>query len=273
MVHLPLQPCDPSRFSSHHDVYGCKATDRERQREKERWSRPHALVAEIVSPALVPLPAALACAPPYMTAESDGTTTEGTPKDQASITAAAAVSATETTPLLSSHNPAHHTPTSRPSSLRSVQLHNIAQRHRSHSPARTASSRSFIITTRSRTTSSRSNTAAQSADTAHHTLAHTQPRPSSSTPKPISTGRRLRAKLLFGLISILLAVSVYASFVDDFMGDVEAAISCGTCIGLLLPLKALANVGDDAFVNFFVGWCTKLGVSSSKKHIPPLSQR
>lgn len=44
------------------------------------------------------------------------------------------------------------------------------------------------------------------------------------------------------------------------MGDVEAAISCATCIGLLAPLKALANVGDDAFVETFVGFCSKLGV-------------
>ncbi|ORY88479.1 Metallo-dependent phosphatase-like protein [Leucosporidium creatinivorum] len=47
------------------------------------------------------------------------------------------------------------------------------------------------------------------------------------------------------------------------MGAVEAGISCGTCIGLLLPLKALANVGDDAFVDFFVGFCTKLGIEDA----------
>lgn len=61
-------------------------------------------------------------------------------------------------------------------------------------------------------------------------------------------------------VSILLAVCVYASFVEDFMGDVETAISCATCIGLLAPLQALAHVGDDAFVDLFVGFCTKLGV-------------
>ena len=78
---------------------------------------------------------------------------------------------------------------------------------------------------------------------------------------PAPPKRKLRSKLLFIAITLLLALCVYASFVDDFMGAVEAGISCGTCIGLLLPLKALANVGDDAFVNFFVGFCTKLGVS------------
>ncbi|GAA5907151.1 endopolyphosphatase [Sporobolomyces salmoneus] len=64
-------------------------------------------------------------------------------------------------------------------------------------------------------------------------------------------------------VSILLAVCVYASFVEDFMGDVETAISCATCIGLLAPLQALAHVGDDAFVDLFVGFCTKLGIEDS----------
>ncbi|KAM0790378.1 hypothetical protein ACM66B_003260 [Microbotryomycetes sp. NB124-2] len=78
--------------------------------------------------------------------------------------------------------------------------------------------------------------------------------------RPAPPERKLRSKLLFAAITLLLAICVYASFVDDFMGVVEAAISCGTCIGLLAPLKALAHVGDDVFVNFFVGWCTKLGI-------------
>lgn len=81
---------------------------------------------------------------------------------------------------------------------------------------------------------------------------------------PAPPKRKLRSKLLFTAISLLLALCVYASFVDDFMGVVEAGISCGTCIGLLLPLKALANVGDDAFVDFFVGFCTKLGVRATQ---------
>lgn len=69
----------------------------------------------------------------------------------------------------------------------------------------------------------------------------------------------LRTQLLVLSVVLLLAVCVYASFVDDFMGDVEASISCATCIGLLAPLQALARLGDDAFVDLFVGFCTKLG--------------
>ncbi|GAA6037470.1 hypothetical protein JCM8097_008204 [Rhodosporidiobolus ruineniae] len=87
--------------------------------------------------------------------------------------------------------------------------------------------------------------------------------PSSSKPPSSRRARlrsNLRSRLLCLVIAVLLAVCVYASFVDDFMGDVEAAISCATCIGLLAPLKALANVGDDAFVETFVGFCTKLGI-------------
>ncbi|GAA5905328.1 hypothetical protein JCM6882_003745 [Rhodosporidiobolus microsporus] len=101
-------------------------------------------------------------------------------------------------------------------------------------------------------------------------LRSSSPLRSPGSPGPASTKRsssklrtlrhELRSRLLCLTIALLLGVCVYASFVDDFMGDVEAAISCATCIGLLAPLKALANVGDDAFVETFVGFCTKLGI-------------
>lgn len=77
------------------------------------------------------------------------------------------------------------------------------------------------------------------------------------------TKRRLRSKLLFVLVTVLLAICVYASFIDDSMGEAEAAISCAFCLGLLMPLQALAHVGDDAFVDFFVGFCINLGVRPS----------
>lgn len=72
---------------------------------------------------------------------------------------------------------------------------------------------------------------------------------------------RLRSRLLCGLVTVLLGISIYGSFVDDFMGTVEDGISCGFCLGLLMPLQALAHLGDDAFVDLFVGFCSKLGVS------------
>ncbi|GAA5880774.1 hypothetical protein JCM1840_001369 [Sporobolomyces johnsonii] len=81
--------------------------------------------------------------------------------------------------------------------------------------------------------------------------------------KPTSVKPELRSRCLCITVAILLAICVYASFVDDFMGDVEMAISCGTCIGLLAPLQALAHVGDDAFVDLFVGFCTKLGIEDA----------
>ncbi|GAA5877305.1 hypothetical protein JCM3774_001632 [Rhodotorula dairenensis] len=84
-------------------------------------------------------------------------------------------------------------------------------------------------------------------------------RPADESPQK----RTLRSRLLFATIVVLLAVCVYASFVDDFMGDVEATISCGTCIALLAPLQALARIGDDAFVDLFVGFCTKLGIEDA----------
>ncbi|GAA6057978.1 hypothetical protein JCM3770_004596 [Rhodotorula araucariae] len=82
-----------------------------------------------------------------------------------------------------------------------------------------------------------------------------------------ATGARwagqVRSRLLCLSIALLLAVCIYASFVEDFMGNVEAAISCATCIGLLAPLQALANLGDDAFVDLFVGFCTRLGIEDA----------
>ncbi|BGP43548.1 hypothetical protein JCM10449v2_007589 [Rhodotorula kratochvilovae] len=74
---------------------------------------------------------------------------------------------------------------------------------------------------------------------------------------------QVRSRLLCISIAVLLAVCIYASFVEDFMGNVEAAISCATCIGLLAPLQALANLGDDAFVDLFVGFCTRLGIEDA----------
>lgn len=152
---------------------------------------------------------------------------------------------------------------SRPASLRS--FHAAAQHHRAGSPnsanAEAEAAPTIATPTGSNVTSSRRAAAKAKKNAAAAAAAKQQ----------TTTTRRLRSKLLFALITLLLAVSVYASFVDDFMGDVEAAISCGTCIGLLLPLKALASVGDDAFVDFFVGWCTKLGVSTRLRvHTPPL---
>jgi len=88
------------------------------------------------------------------------------------------------------------------------------------------------------------------------------PEPEGRPSRKVSTARKdFGNRCLCVLVSLLLAVCVYASFVEDFMGDVETAISCGTCIGLLAPLQALAHVGDDAFVDLFVGFCTKLGVN------------
>ncbi|CDR46236.1 RHTO0S12e01882g1_1 [Rhodotorula toruloides] len=93
--------------------------------------------------------------------------------------------------------------------------------------------------------------------------------PPAENPEAVDIGRKsawpgsLRTQLLVLSVVLLLAVCVYASFVDDFMGDVEASISCATCIGLLAPLQALARLGDDAFVDLFVGFCTKLGIEDA----------
>ncbi|GAA5820836.1 hypothetical protein JCM11251_001836 [Rhodosporidiobolus azoricus] len=141
----------------------------------------------------------------------------------------------QTTPLASSSITAIHRASSRPRSIRSLASYGAVDSHTSTAP--------------------------------------TSPDERSSSPSPslhapdrkprsrlTSLRHELRSRLLCLTIALLLAVCVYASFVDDFMGDVEAAISCATCIGLLAPLKALARVGDDAFVDTFVGACEKLGI-------------
>ncbi|GAA6020607.1 hypothetical protein JCM10207_008685, partial [Rhodosporidiobolus poonsookiae] len=85
-------------------------------------------------------------------------------------------------------------------------------------------------------------------------------RPASRKPSPSSDAHPVRSRLLALLVFALVALCIYASLVPDFEGDVEAALSCATCISLLAPLKALAGVGDDAFVGVFVGFCQKLGI-------------
>lgn len=74
----------------------------------------------------------------------------------------------------------------------------------------------------------------------------------------------LRSRLCFIFVTLLLALCVYASFVEDFMGDVEIAITCGACLGVLAPLKALAQVGDDAFVDLFINICTTFGIEDEQ---------
>lgn len=130
--------------------------------------------------------------------------------------------------------------------------------------ASTSSSQSLLASPTLRSSTRNYGTASSSTSPAGSFLESNNPDNSTTRRRrpPAPPKRKLRSKLLFTAITLLLALCVYASFVDDFMGVVEAGISCGTCIGLLLPLKALANVGDDAFVDFFVGFCTKLGVSS-----------
>ncbi|GAA6019186.1 hypothetical protein JCM8202_000927 [Rhodotorula sphaerocarpa] len=118
----------------------------------------------------------------------------------------------------------------------------------------------------SRPRSIRSIASLANADSPNTSSRQGSPEPSDGGRQDAPPGqpkRTLRSRLLFAVIVVLLAVCVYASFVDDFMGDVEATISCGTCIALLAPLQALARVGDDAFVDLFVGFCTKLGIEDA----------
>ncbi|KAK4046708.1 hypothetical protein OIO90_006461 [Microbotryomycetes sp. JL221] len=173
----------------------------------------------------------------------------------------------ETTPLLSSRRHVDNDnladdleqqrprPVARPRQVTDLLMSGDGAHEQQHSGLPDYSS--ITSTSGSRPPSIRRLRSASPAPSFTHTTLH------SRRPRPTPPERKIRSKLLFALITILLAICVYASFVDDFMGVVEAAISCGTCIGLLAPLQALAHVGDDVFVNFFVGWCTKLGIEDA----------
>jgi hypothetical protein len=78
--------------------------------------------------------------------------------------------------------------------------------------------------------------------------------------------RLLRTRCCLALFLNILVLCIWSLFVG--VEQVESEVACGTCLGILIPLQALAHVGDDAFSRFFVQICTQLHVS-----LPSSSER
>ncbi|KAK4701737.1 sphingomyelin phosphodiesterase, partial [Phenoliferia sp. Uapishka_3] len=79
----------------------------------------------------------------------------------------------------------------------------------------------------------------------------------------------MKASLL--LASALALVPVAYSYnttlalllASEVVTDFESASSCDDCLSLLVPIQALANVGDDAFIAVWTTLCTELGLGSA----------
>lgn len=64
--------------------------------------------------------------------------------------------------------------------------------------------------------------------------------------------RRLAAYLLLPL-GVLFAV--YSTFRPNLFLQLESNATCDSCLALLVPFKALAEIGDGPFVAVFTGIC------------------
>lgn len=74
-----------------------------------------------------------------------------------------------------------------------------------------------------------------------------------------------RLVVLLSILAISTSVFLYTRFTEiDLISDLVVSLSslssCGTCIAALVPLKTLANLGDEPFVRTFVAVCSGLGI-------------
>ncbi|KZV95484.1 sphingomyelin phosphodiesterase [Exidia glandulosa HHB12029] len=65
------------------------------------------------------------------------------------------------------------------------------------------------------------------------------------------------AVLLF--VSLTVAQSNATELINQIAADIESAVDCASCHALLIPLKALALLGDDVFTGGIVGICDLSG--------------
>lgn len=65
----------------------------------------------------------------------------------------------------------------------------------------------------------------------------------------------------WALRALLLVSATSASLVDDILNALDEAVTCTACHALFVPLKALAELGDAAFVDAFTTVCMALKVS------------
>lgn len=62
------------------------------------------------------------------------------------------------------------------------------------------------------------------------------------------------------LLGLYLSSFVRGSLTDEILTALEAADDCDSCYDLFVPLKKLAEEGDDAFVTVFTAICIELEV-------------
>ena len=72
--------------------------------------------------------------------------------------------------------------------------------------------------------------------------------------------------LRFCTFFLLVLASGATSILDKILAAFEGAVDCGSCHALLVPLQALAFLGDSAFVDTFVALCRTLKVSTTANY-------
>lgn len=73
------------------------------------------------------------------------------------------------------------------------------------------------------------------------------------------------ALVLFSVLSVLGVVR--ADLLDDILIALEQAVECAACDALLVPIQALAHLGNDDFVDVFASLCKLVGVRHCHIHI------
>ena len=69
---------------------------------------------------------------------------------------------------------------------------------------------------------------------------------------------------LLSLVVILLGASwVQRDLMYTLIAGLQNLSSCGSCLALLVPLKGLAKLGDDAFTEALVDICSGMGVRAA----------
>jgi hypothetical protein len=79
-------------------------------------------------------------------------------------------------------------------------------------------------------------------------------------------GMQKRTAFLSGLVLLVLLLCFAVPWgrqdlMFQLLEGIESLSSCGSCLALLLPLQALARMGDDALVEALISLCSGLGVS------------
>ncbi|GAA5892663.1 hypothetical protein JCM8208_005880 [Rhodotorula glutinis] len=78
---------------------------------------------------------------------------------------------------------------------------------------------------------------------------------------------RPRSKLLeragWFCVLVVVAVGFYLSFDPHAIDRIESTGSCAACLALLSPMKQLAEMGDQGFVDLATGFCSNLGIQDA----------